>query len=77
MKNSKSNKVSLLLFLIIFLATVLRFWQLGSVPLSPDWDEVSLGYNAYSIFHTGHDEYGKFFPIVLQSFGDYKPALYY
>lgn len=68
--------VWILLFGILLLAAVLRFWQLGQVPISPDWDEASLGYNAYSILHTGRDEYGTFLPIVLKSFGDYKPALY-
>lgn len=65
-----------LIFLILFLASILRFWQLGQVPPSPDWDEVALGYNAYSIMFTGKDEYGKTFPIILRSFDDYKPALY-
>lgn len=66
----------ILLSCIILLATILRLYQLGHVPPSPDWDEVALGYNAYSILLTGHDEYGKFMPIVLQSFDDYKPAVY-
>lgn len=72
------NKKIVLILLtgIILLAGILRFWQLGKVPISPDWDEVALGYNAYSILHTGRDEYGAFLPIVLQSYGDYKPALY-
>jgi len=61
---------------IIALAIVLRFWQLGSVPVSPDWDEAALGYNAYSILKTGRDEYGTFLPRVLRSFDDYKPPLY-
>ncbi len=61
---------------IIVLAIVLRFWQLGSVPVSPDWDEAALGYNAYSILKTGRDEYGTFLPRVLRSFDDYKPPLY-
>src|SRR3990167_3849031 len=61
---------------IIIIAAVLRFWDLGVVPASPDWDEVALGYNAYSIMQTGRDEYGEFLPIVLRSFDDYKPALY-
>lgn len=68
--------VWILLFGIIILAGILRFWELGQVPVSPDWDEAALGYNAYSIMHTGRDEYGKFLPVVLKSFGDYKPALY-
>ena len=63
-------------WIIIGIAVVLRFWQLGNVPPSPDWDEASLGYNAYSIMQTGRDEYGKFLPVILRSFDDYKPGLY-
>lgn len=66
----------IILVAIILLASTLRLWQLGAVPSSPDWDEVALGYNAYSIAQTGKDEYGQAFPIVLRSFDDYKPALY-
>lgn len=74
---NKNKKWVIIIFsAIVLLAAILRFWQLGQVPISPDWDEVALGYNAYSILHTGRDEYGKFLPIVLESFGDYKPALY-
>lgn len=69
-------KNKIVLILIILVASFLRLWQLGAVPISPDWDEVSLGYNAYSIAHTGHDEYGAFLPVVMRSFDDYKPALY-
>src|SRR5450759_4476480 len=61
---------------IIMLAAGLRLWQLGNVPPSPDWDEVALGYDAYSIIHTGRDEFANFLPVVLRSFDDYKPALY-
>ncbi len=64
------------LIIIVFIAAVLRFWQLGSVPPSPDWDEAALGYNAYAILKTGRDEYGIRFPLVLRSFDDYKPPLY-
>src|ERR1035437_1339725 len=66
----------LLLLLIIIVAAFIRLYQIGKVPASPDWDEAALGYNAYSIMLTGKDEYGKFLPVVLQSFDDYKPALY-
>ncbi len=61
---------------IVMVAIVLRFWSLGSVPPSPDWDEAALGYNAYSILKTGRDEYGTFLPRTLRSFDDYKPPLY-
>lgn len=72
----KISKPTLFLILIILVAIILRFWQLGNVPPSPNWDEAALGYNAYSILLTGKDEYGKFLPVILRSFDDYKPALY-
>jgi 4-amino-4-deoxy-L-arabinose transferase-like glycosyltransferase len=68
---------SFLLILIIFLVgTFLRFYKLGSVPNSMDWDEVSWGYNAYAVLHTGQDEYGASFPISFRAFGDYKQPVY-
>ncbi len=66
----------LFVILIILLALVLRFWNLDKNPPSLDWDEASLGYNAYSIFKTGKDEYGSFLPLSIRSFNDYKPPLY-
>lgn len=72
----KFKKEIAILFLILFLAGFLRFWQLGQVPPSPDWDEAALGYNAYSIMTTGKDEYGARLPLILRSFDDYKPAVY-
>jgi len=72
---NKKFSVSILV-IILLLGLALRLWQLGSVPVSPDWDEVALGYDAYSILHTGRDEFGTFMPAVLRSFDDYKPALY-
>lgn len=64
------------LMIIVVLAGVLRLWNLGIVPPSPNWDEVALGYNAYSILTTGKDEYGTPFPLSLRSYDDYKPPLY-
>lgn len=72
----KGKITYLILFIIIVIASILRLWRIGDVPISPDWDEVALGYNAYSIMQTGRDEYGEFLPIILRSFDDYKPALY-
>lgn len=65
-----------ILALIVIVGVFLRFYQLGINPPSLTWDEASLGYNAYSIFKTGADEYGKTFPLSIRSFDDYKPALY-
>lgn len=72
----KKKTILIIFAFIMILASGLRLWQLGHTPPSPDWDEVALGYDAYSIIHTGRDEFGKFLPVVLRSFDDYKPALY-
>ncbi len=61
---------------IFLLAFILRFFHLGQNPPSLDWDEASLGYNAFSLLKTGRDEYGEFLPLSIRSFGDYKPPLY-
>lgn len=69
------NKEKYFLFFIFILSFFIRFlftWQYP--PLL--WDEAALGYNAYSILHTGRDEYGQIFPLIFKSFGDYKPGLY-
>ena len=65
------------LICIVFLAVFLRFWQLDKVPPSLYWDEVSQGYNAYSILKTGRDEHNEFLPIArFKAFGDYKAPIY-
>ncbi len=65
-----------LLVFILFLGICLRFYQLGQNPPSLDWDEASMGYNAYSILKTGADEFGRKWPVSIRSFEDYKPAIY-
>ncbi len=67
-------KKNIFLIFIFFLAFFIRIYSINTTPLL--WDEASLGYNAYSILKTGHDEYGTFLPIIFKSFGDYKPGLY-
>ena len=61
---------------IIVLASVLRFFQITMVPPSLNWDEISHGYNAYSILKTGKDEWGNFLPIIFRAYGDYKLPVY-
>jgi len=72
---NKKNK--LILIAIFLLSFILRFYKLGINPPSLYWDEVSLGYNAYSILKTGKDEFGRFMPLdAFVAFGDYKPVGY-
>jgi len=71
------KRTSLLLFGILLIAAVLRFYQLGVNPPSLTWDEVAWGYNAYSLGIDGKDEFDKFLPYqYLESFGDFKPPVY-
>jgi len=67
---------NLLLFLIVGLALILRFARVTSLPPSLNWDEVSHGYNAYSILQTGKDEWGFTFPTIFRAYGDYKLPVY-
>lgn len=64
------------LLAILILATILRFYKLGQIPPSLDWDEAAHGYNAYSILKTARDEYDYFLPLYFRSFDDYKPPIY-
>lgn len=68
--------VPILFFLILFLAAFLRVYNLDQVPPGINRDEASIGYTAYSLLHTGKDEYARFLPISFQSFGDWKLPVY-
>lgn len=61
--------------LILIVAALLRFWDLGKNPPSLNVDEVSNAYNAYSVLKTARDEYGNFLPLTFKSFGDYNLPL--
>lgn len=71
MKLNRKNIFLILLLLTIF-GGMLRFYGITKNPVSLSIDEVSFGYNAYSILKTGRDEYGKFLPLTFKSTGDYK-----
>ncbi len=60
------------LFLIFLLGATVRFIHIDQIPVSLYWDETAIGYNAYSILHTGKDEYGAVMPVLFRSFNDYK-----
>lgn len=65
-----------LLIFIIFLASILRLYNLAENRPHLTNDEVALGYNAYSILTTGKDEWGEAMPVIFKSFGDWKPGFY-
>ena len=69
------NTVFMLLIVMVFVGGILRFWGNTTNPPELNIDEVSIGYNAYSILQTGKDEYGTFMPLSFKSVGDYKPPV--
>lgn len=71
-----NKKQWLLLILILILGVIFRFWELGKTPKGFYLDEAALGYNAYSIMETGKDEFGKAWPLLFRSFGDFKAPIY-
>lgn len=71
------KKIIIILTAILLLSLSLRLYRLEKNPPSLYWDEVSLGWNAYSILLTGKDEHQDAFPISnFKAFGDYKPPVY-
>lgn len=63
--------------LFLFLASFfLHIYKINQLPPSLNWDEVSHGYNAYSILKTAKDEWGNFLPLIFRAYGDYKLPLY-
>lgn len=63
--------------LLLFLVSLIpRLLFLDHLPPSLNWDEVSHGYNAYSILKTAKDEWGSTLPLIFRAYGDYKLPLY-
>ena len=60
---------------ILFLGFILRVAYLDKFPIGLYSDEAVFGYNAYLLIQTGHDEYNRFWPVSLESFGDWKPPM--
>lgn len=74
----KKNSFILVFLLCIFLlALVLRFYKLSEFPVGFHIDEASLGYNGYSILHTGKDDNGNRYPLYIDMFGDNRPSGYH
>ncbi|HCQ30904.1 TPA: hypothetical protein DIU27_00780 [Candidatus Collierbacteria bacterium] len=73
------TKQKIIFWVIILVITFFtRFYRLSEFPPHLTIDEVSIGYNAFSILKTGKDEWGIPFPVSFRSVGDYKaPVLIY
>jgi len=64
------------IIVIFAIALLLRTAFISNYPTGFTPDEASFGYDAYSLIKTGADQWGRKFPLVLESFGDYKAPLY-
>lgn len=69
-------KRKFILFLIVLFALGSYLYKLTDYPSGFYQNEAAFGYNSYSLLKTGRDEYGRFLPLVLESFGDYKLSAY-
>jgi len=66
-----------IVFVIFVVALFLRTYNLSAIPVGLHGDEASIGYNAYSLLNTFHDQNGNFLPIAIDQFGDFRPAGYH
>lgn len=64
-----------ILILILLAALLVRVWSLSNSPVSLYWDEMDLGYQAYSILQSGRDYFGNFPGLVVHSFADFRAPL--
>lgn len=65
-----------MIYLILIFTVITRFLFLSDTPPSLNWDEISHGYNAYSILKNGYDEWGNMMPLIFRAYGDYKLPIY-
>ncbi|MEA2056914.1 MAG: glycosyltransferase family 39 protein [Patescibacteria group bacterium] len=72
MSRKTSLIVKITIFFITFLGFLLRIVNLNHNPSRLTHDEMSIGYNAYSILKTGADEWGRKLPLDFEAFGDHK-----
>ncbi len=69
-------KNNIILIIILIVALFIRIYKISQYPVSLNWDEVSHGYNAYSLIETGKDQWDKSWPIFnFRAYGDYPTTL--
>lgn len=72
-----NRRVVALFFLILSLAVILRFYQLGAVPVGTYWDETAILLDAKLLSLDWHDMHGlSGWQAIFPSYGDYKLPIY-
>ncbi|MDB5183467.1 MAG: hypothetical protein JWO07_148 [Candidatus Saccharibacteria bacterium] len=66
----------IILALIVLLAIVLRLWGFPYTPNGLNQDEISAGYESYSLLTTGADRWGNHLPAYFPSWGSGMNVLY-
>jgi len=67
---------SIIFGIILAIGLLTRFLFLDKYPVSLNWDEISHGYNAYSLIETGQDQWSTSWPIFnFRAYGDYPTTL--
>jgi len=64
------------LAVIVVSAIAAHVYRIGGLPMGFYPDESSIGWNAWSIATTGHDEHGAAWPLYFRAFGEYKNPVY-
>src|SRR3989344_4453504 len=67
---------NLLLLGVLVFGLVIRLYSLDKAPAALYWDEMDVGYQAYSFLKTGKDYFGNFLPLYFHSFFDFRTPLY-
>ncbi len=74
---TKKNWYRLSILFLLILAFALRFFRLGSVPVSLYWDEAAILADAKVVAETGRDLHGhRWQHVLFPSYGDYKLPVY-
>lgn len=72
----EKNKSILLIYLSFVIGFLTRLLWIEDFPNALNVDEISAGYDAFSILSTGIDRNGNFLPIYLEAWGSGQSALY-
>jgi hypothetical protein len=66
----------LALAIVVLCAIAAHVSRIADLPMGFYPDESSIGWNAWSIATTGHDEHGDAWPLYFRAFGEYKNPFY-
>lgn len=64
------------LLVILVTTLLLRLFDVGSIPSSLNSDELLKAYDGASVWLTGKDHHGSWFPLFFEQSGEYSPPLY-